>query len=161
MICLIAGLKKYLKVDYDNLLCVDIICHGVPSPLVWKKYLKYQEQINNGKVISVDFRNKKDFGWKEYIETITLKNDNGIFKVNSEIFKYLFSQLKISRPSCYKCPYKDIKHPGDITIGDYWGIEKAAPGFNDNKGVSLVLINNHIYFKTYRYDYLVIILILI
>ena len=141
--CQIAGLKKYLKVDYDNLLCVDIICHGVPSPLVWKKYLKYQEQINNGKVISVDFRNKKDFGWKEYIETITLKNDNGIFKVNSEIFKYLFSQLKISRPSCYKCPYKDIKHPGDITIGDYWGIEKAAPGFNDNKGVSLVLINNN------------------
>ena len=161
MICLIAGLKKYLKVDYDNLLCVDIICHGVPSPLVWKKYLKYQEQINNGKVISVDFRNKKDFGWKKHIESLVIEKNKNKININSEIFTNFFYSHNILRPSCYKCPYKDIKHPGDITIGDYWGIEKAAPGFNDNKGVSLVLINNHIYFKTYRYDYLVIILILI
>ena len=61
--------------------------------------------------------------------------------MDTEIFKNLFYGDYISRPSCYECPYKSIYHPGDITIGDYWGIDKAAPGFNDNKGVSLVIIN--------------------
>ena len=68
-------------------------------------------------------------------------NDNGK-KINSVVFKNLFYNHHILRPCCYKCPYKDIMHPGDITIGDYWGIDRAVPGFNDNKGVSLVLINN-------------------
>lgn len=142
--CQIAGLKAFLQKDYSvQLLCVDIICHSVPSSLVWKKYLEWQEQSNNGKVVAVDFRNKKDFGWSGYIETLTMKKTDGsTFKINSEVFKYLFSGHRISRPCCSKCPYKDIIHPADITIGDYWGIDKAAPGFNDNKGVSIVLINN-------------------
>lgn len=139
--CQVAGLKQYLGKEYDNLFCVDIVCHGVPSPLVWKKYLKWQEQRNKGKVIKVDFRNKKDFGWNSHVETIWLVNRK---KVNSEIFKNLFYGHMILRPSCYECPFKSIMHPGDITIADYWGIEKAAPEFDDNKGVSLVLVNNEV-----------------
>lgn len=141
--CQIAGLKSFLNKSYDNLFCVDIVCHGVPSPKVWQSYLKWQEMANNAKCLGVDFRNKKDFGWKAHIETLTMKNaDNERIKVSSEVFKNLFYSHNILRPCCYKCPYKSTVHPGDITIADYWGIEKAAPEFNDNKGVSLVLINN-------------------
>lgn len=94
---------------------------------------------NNARVVSVDFRNKKDFGWRDHIETVTFDNGKS---VSSEIFKTLFYGHNILRPSCYECPYKSTMHPGDITIADYWGIENAAPEFDDNKGVSLVLVNN-------------------
>lgn len=141
--CQIAGLKGFLQKDYaKQLLCVDVVCYGVPSSLVWKKYLEWQEKKNNAVVINADFRNKKDFGWADHIETLTFASDNKPNKINSKIFRELFSGKLILRPACYKCPYKDIMHPADITIADYWGIDKASPGFNDNKGVSLVLINN-------------------
>lgn len=137
--CQIAGLKGFLGQEYSNLLCVDIVCHGVPSPLVWKKYLEWHEKKNKSKVKSVDFRNKTKFGWKAHIETIVFENGKN---VDSDIFKRIFYGHYALRPSCYKCPYKEIMHPADITIADYWGIDNAVPGFNDNKGVSLVLINN-------------------
>lgn len=131
--CQISGLKYFLQKDYNNLICVDILCHGTPSPMVFHKYLDYI-----GNVESVDFRNKKDFGWKEHIETINTVNG----KINSKIWTNIFYNLSATRPVCYQCLYKSVKHPGDITIGDYWGIEKAAPEFDDNKGTSLVFINN-------------------
>lgn len=140
--CQIAGLKAFLKTDYEKLVCVDIVCHGVPSLMVWKEYLKWQEKKNHGKCVKVDFRNKRDFGWNSHIETLTIENKGKIKIINSGVFRTLFYDHNILRPSCYKCPYKSIMHPADITIADYWGIEKAAPGFDDNKGVSLVLINN-------------------
>lgn len=136
--CQVAGLKRFLGKEYENLLCIDIVCHGVPSPVVRKKYLRWQEIKNHGKTVKVNFRNKKDFGWREHIETIWF--DNGK-KISSSVFKNLFYGHMILRPSCYECPYKSIMHPGDITIADYWGIEKVAPEFDDNKGVSLVLVN--------------------
>lgn len=137
--CQVAGLKGYLRREYENLLCIDIVCHGVPSPKVWKAYLAWQEKKNRSKVKKVDFRNKKDFGWREHIETLYLSNGQ---TVNSKVFTTLFYGHSILRPCCYECPYKSVTHPGDITIADYWGIEKAAPEFDDNKGVSLTLINN-------------------
>lgn len=133
--CQIAGLQCYLQKDYPNFFCVDIVCHGVPSKKVWHSFLDW---ISKGKqVTEVDFRNKTDFGWEAHVETIRMGND----KVDSEVFKNLFYGHNVLRPSCYECPYKSIHHPGDITIADYWGIDNAAPGFNDNKGVSLVLVN--------------------
>lgn len=137
--CQVAGLKQYLEKEYENLLCVDIVCHGVPSPKVWKAYLKWQEEKNKSKIKAVDFRNKKDYGWREHIETLCFENGHSI---SSKIFTNLFYEHSILRPCCYECPYKSVIHPGDITIADYWGIEKAAPEFDDNKGVSLVLVNN-------------------
>lgn len=137
--CQIAGLRSYLTKPYENLLCIDIVCHGVPSPLVWQHYLDWQAELAQSPVKSVDFRNKKDYGWKAHIETITFENGK---RLDSEVFKYLFSSTLVERPSCYKCPYKSFERSGDITLADYWGIDKAAPGFNDNKGVSLVLVNN-------------------
>lgn len=117
----------------------ELMAQNKMSPVVWDKYLRWQEHKNHGKVVKVDFRNKKDFGWKDHVETIWFDNGKN---VSSPIFKNLFYGHMVLRPSCYECPYKSIMHPGDITIADYWGIEKAAPEFDDNKGVSLVLVNN-------------------
>lgn len=139
MSCQVAGLEKYLGKEYDNLFCVDIVCHGVPSKKVWDAYLHWQEQKNHSKISSVDFRNKKDFGWHDHVETLYFENGKS---TSSRVFKELFYGHTVLRPSCYECPYKSVMHPGDITIADYWGIEKVAPEFDDNKGVSLVLVNN-------------------
>lgn len=137
--CQVAGLEKYLGREYDNLFCVDIVCHGVPSPKVWDAYLRWQEQKNHSKVVRADFRNKREFGWHDHVETLGFENGKS---TSSKVFKELFYGHMVLRPSCYECPYKSVMHPGDITIADYWGIEKAAPEFDDNKGVSLVLVNN-------------------
>lgn len=137
--CQVAGLKQYLGREYEKLLCVDIVCHGVPSPKVWDAYLRWQEKKNRLKVKAVEFRNKKDYGWRAHVETLVFENGRS---VSSRVFTNLFYGHSILRPCCYECPYKSVIHPGDITIADYWGIEKAAPEFDDNKGVSLVLINN-------------------
>lgn len=136
--CQIAGLKSFLGKEYGNLLCVDIVCHGVPSPEVWKKYLKWQEK-KIGKIVSADFRNKKDFGWGDHVETLVGETGK---KVDSRVYTTIFFEHSALRPCCYKCPYKSVMHPADVTLADYWGIDRVVPGFNDNKGVSLVLINN-------------------
>lgn len=136
--CQVAGLHSFLGRKYEKLICADIVCHGVPSKKVWMKYLEWQEKRTGKKVVAVDFRDKGTFGWRAHTETLTM--DDGS-KVSSEVFKNLFYGHTVLRPCCYECPYKDVMHPGDITIADYWGIEKAAPEFDDNKGVSLVLVN--------------------
>ncbi len=141
--CQVAGLKAFLGKDYGGqLFCLDILCHGVPSPLVWKKYVQWQEGHYGGTCVDADFRNKKDFGWDEHVETLTLQKPDGTTEtVHSKIFRNLFYSHKIIRESCYYCPYKDITHPSDMTIGDFWRVEKAVSGFDDNMGVSLVLVN--------------------
>ena len=93
----------------------------------------------HSKVASGTSEIKKDFGWHDHVETLCFENGR---VTSSQVFKELFYGHTVLRPSCYECPYKSVIHPGDITIADYWGIEKAAPEFDDNKGVSLVLVNN-------------------
>lgn len=141
--CQVDGLRSYLGKEYEGLVCVDIVCHGVPSPLVWQKYLQWQEQRHHARCIDADFRNKKDFGWAAHKESLWMKGEGGtISQLDSDVFTTMFYGHAILRPACYKCPYKSTLHPGDITIADYWGIEKAAPGFSDNRGVSLVLVGS-------------------
>lgn len=137
--CQVAGLKKFLRKDHENLICMDIVCHGVPSPEVWSRYLAWQEKRHHSKIKSVNFRNKKDYGWRDHVETLDFANGK---RTDSRVFTRLFYGHAILRPCCYECCYKSVIHPGDITIADYWGIEKAAAEFDDNKGVSLVLVNN-------------------
>lgn len=137
--CQTAGLRGYLGKEFDGLICVDIVCHGVPSPLVFRDYVEWQQQQEHSAVASFDFRNKADFGWKTHVETIRFQNGK---KKDTRQYTTMFYGHTILRPCCYQCPYKSTMHPSEITIADYWGIDQAAPGFNDNKGVSLVLINN-------------------
>lgn len=140
--CQIAGLKSYLTKQYDNLFCLDIVCHGVPSFGFWNDYVKWQETKHSAHCYSADFRNKIKYGWADHVETLYMIKGNDKFEVDSRIYRDLFYEHVILRPSCYKCPYKSTIHPADITIADFWGIDKAIPDFNDNRGVSLVLINN-------------------
>lgn len=136
--CQVSGLRCFLQKEYDNLFCLDIVCHGVPSPKVWRDYVKWWEN-KNGEIDVVDFRNKEQYGWADHVESIYFCSGR---KKNSRVFASLFYGHNCLRPSCYECPFKQIVHPGDITIADYWGIDKAAPDFNDNKGISLVLVNS-------------------
>jgi len=142
--CQINGLKSFLGQEYENLICVDVICHGVPSPKLWKKYIQYQEYKNNGKVANVNFR-CKDNGWKNFgIKQIFKKSEDNKLKevyISKETDSYMQMFLRdyCLRPSCYECMAKKIKM-SDITIADFWGIDKVLPELNDDKGVSLVLI---------------------
>ena len=85
--CQVAGLKKYLGKEYENLFCVDIVCHGVPSKKVWDAYLRWQEQKKHSKVANVEFRNKRDFGWRDHVETIRFSNNKS---TNCKVFTNLF-----------------------------------------------------------------------
>lgn len=139
--CQVMGLKKFLGSSYDmsNLYLLDIVCHGVPSPLIYHDYITYWEHKKGKKCISINFRNKDRYGWKEHVETLTFSDGE---QVDSREYTKLFYSHKIIRPSCFSCPYKNIHHPGDITIADCWGVENVAPQFDDDKGCSLVLINS-------------------
>lgn len=136
--CQVAGLKKYLGIEYDNLFCVDIVCHGVPSLRVWDSYLKWLEKREKAKISAVNFRDKSEYGWRAHVESIRFNNGHVI---KSRVFANLFNGRYPLRPSCYECPYKSLNRLGDITIADYWGIENVLPEFDDDKGVSLLLVN--------------------
>lgn len=131
--CQINGLKSYLGKEYSNLYCVDIICHGVPSSKVWKQYVLYRER-NVGKIREVNFRCKQH-GWHQYGS-----KENEIF-VPKELNPYMHMFLKdlCLRPSCYECSAKSDKN-SDITMGDFWGIERIKPYMDDNKGTSLIIV---------------------
>lgn len=137
--CQIAGLKSFLQKEYVNLFTIDIICHGVPSPKVWKDYVSWVEERKKKKIGNVVFRDKERFPWGWHIEKLTFE-DKAIYY--GETYTKLFYGHNILRPACFKCPYKNIYHPADITIGDYWGIDDIVQGFSDEKGVSMLLINN-------------------
>lgn len=139
--CQVDGLKCFLGALADNVITIDIVCHGVPSPTVWKKYIEWREE-KYGSCTYADFRNKVDFGWASHVESLIMENNGKVKKVDSRVFTNIFYSHLALRPSCYKCAYKRVEHPGDITIADYWAIDNALPGFNDNKGVSLVMINS-------------------
>lgn len=145
--CQIAGLRKFLRKDYKNLLTVDFVCHGVPSPLVWRLYLK--EEINRyGKEITavedINFRDKYT-GWKTYSLSIKLSGNivSSTMFTDDNYMRAFLSNLSL-RPSCYSCPAKAGKSGADITIGDFWGIENVLPELDDDIGISVLVNYNEI-----------------
>ena len=130
--CQIDGLLCFLCKKYDNL-----ICHGVPSPKVWKHYLK---QFSLEKNASILFRDKST-GWDSYSFTIKQKNKFTQFSSNNEYMKVFLKDLCL-RPSCYNCHSKSLHRNSDITLADFWGIKDVCPEMYDNKGTSLVFINS-------------------
>lgn len=137
--CQASAVKKYAEtVGIDDILLVDLVCHGVPSTLIWEEYLKFIETKKGGKVSAVNFRNKRKYGWGSHVETVEVEGKG----YDSTIFSNLFRSLNILRESCFKCPYKNIYHPTDITIADAWGIHKKDSDFDDDRGVSLVWANS-------------------
>ena len=135
--CQVAGLKCYLGKDYNNLTTIDFICHGVPSPGVWKRYISEKAAILNDKIIDISFRNKKD-GWENYCFTVKTVNGNINYeKPSNNIYMQGFLKDLYLRPSCYDCKFKTLNRASDITLADFWGIEKILPEMYDNRGVSL------------------------
>lgn len=138
--CQVAGLKSAVPVKLHNLLLtVDIVCHAVPSPAVWESFVRYKEKEYNGKAINAAFRNKK-FGWHSHVETLTLDNCNR--DIESTSFRKLFYDHVIVRPSCTRCHFANLKRVGDMTICDFWGWEKHYKEWNDDKGVSVLMLNS-------------------
>ncbi|MGF6990731.1 coenzyme F420-reducing hydrogenase beta subunit [Lachnospiraceae bacterium PM6-15] len=141
--CQVNGLKGLLGQDYDNLICVDVICHGVPSPALWRKYVASKEQQQGEKLKRVNFR-CKDLGWsnfgvKEVFQGIVIKEEYIPLKESS--YMQMFLHNYSLRPSCYQCRAKKEKQ-SDVTIADFWGINDVAVEMNDELGVSLVLIRS-------------------
>jgi coenzyme F420-reducing hydrogenase beta subunit len=140
--CQIAGLKSFLGKDYDNLLLVDIICHGVPSPLLWNEYKKYYEEVYSSNIKGITFR-RKDDGWKQYCLVFTFENANEYRnKVIQDAYLKLFLKDVCLRESCYDCKYKTEKRVSDITIADFWGVQNEYPELDDDKGTSFVITHS-------------------
>lgn len=159
--CQIAGLKRYLQKEYNNLLTIDIICHGVPSISIWEKYKNKVKNLasgacgdftsTNNKLITlndVNFRDKTN-GWQHYMCSYSIVNvfSNQINTLSYEHAKDPYMQLFLSnyslRPSCYYCPSKAGKSRSDMTLGDCWGIKRMESSFDDNKGVGVCIIHNN------------------
>lgn len=135
--CQVAGLKSYLSKEYNNLTTVDFICHGVPSPLVWQRYIIAMEKKLNNKITEISFRDKKD-GWKNYYFKLSTANGDVFYEKHGEnIYMKGFLKDLYLRPSCYDCKFKTLHRASDITLADFWGIEKIIPEINVEKGVSL------------------------
>lgn len=141
--CQIDGLNSYLKnINSKKLITCDIVCHGVPSPLIFKNYIELSEQKNKDKIINYYCRDKVN-GWHSHTERAIYISGRQDYKSSTmQIYKTLFFSHNILRPSCHKCKYTNLNRCSDITIADFWGIEKSLPEFDDNKGVSLVLVNS-------------------
>lgn len=139
--CQIAGLKQFLGKDYDNLYTADVLCHGTPSPKLWKMYLEYLKKVNNSDVKSVNFRDKS-IGWKKFSMRVKFDNSELSEPFYNNKYMNLFLGNICLRPSCYDCHFKSLVRPSDITIGDCWGIENYKPELDDDKGASVVLINS-------------------
>ncbi len=165
--CQIAGLHQFLRKDYPNLLSVDFLCHGVPSPGVWRRYLNetfiypaqkvteknavmFSSLKSMHKITNINFRDKQQFGWKEFsfvVRGSAYKEDKNsillsdMHKVNLYMRGFLANIYL--RPSCYQCKCKNGISHSDLTIADFWGITQLMPDFDDDKGVGLVLLNTN------------------
>lgn len=140
--CQIEGLRAYLQKEDPNLLCVDIICHGVPSPRVWDTYLTEQETRAGAPARRTFFRHKK-YGWKMYAVLLEFTNNTAYERIfEQDSFMQAFLRNACLRPSCFHCRFKKLNRVSDITLADYWGIQNQHPEMDDDKGTSLVLIHS-------------------
>ena len=157
--CQVDGLRRYLRKDYDNLVTVDLICHGVPSPRLLSNYLTVTTE-KKGRVSSLRFRDKKRNGWCSQGSICCNGKIKTISPYNNSYYYYYYLQNSVSRMCCYSCKYSSVERTADITIGDYWNIEDIISGIDTKNGFSALLINtakgerilNAIYDKMYLYE---------
>lgn len=164
--CQVAAIKQYLGSEYSNLLTIDIICHGVPSSKLFRDYIKFKEEVLKIHISNYKFRDKR-YGWKMIgVFDYTKSNSNGrsSFFGTEESYYDLFLKARTYRDSCYQCKYAGPNRPGDMTIGDYWGVTEEHPevllengGSVDQKlGVSCLIVNSdkgRKYIETFHDDF--------
>lgn len=144
--CQVSGLKSFLRKDYENLFCVDFVCHGVPSPMAWKEYVKYRAQKDaNGEMpVAINLRSKST-GWSRYQYSNTFIYSDGVdysCKSSESLFMNLFVGDYINRISCENCKFKGYNRVSDITLGDFWGIWDIDLEMDDDKGTSIILLHS-------------------
>ena len=135
--CQVAGLKAYLRKDYENLLLVDLICHGVPSPKVWADYIEWQQKRKKKLITQAEFRDRS-LPWGKSAEALWFDKKKKKF----DIYAKIFYSRNAQRKSCYECLFANTERLSDITIGDFWGIENIKSEFRDDYGVSAVILNS-------------------
>ena len=140
--CQMAALRSFLRKDYENLIIVDFICRGVNSPKVYRKYLDSLERKYGGKVVYVKAKNK-ELGWRNLTRKVVFDNGKSYYGVSmDDDFRRGYHTNVFCRPSCYTCQYKGFPRMSDITIADYWGIEKVDKNLDNNIGTSMILLNS-------------------
>lgn len=148
--CQIAGLKTYLQKDYEHLYLVDVVCHGAPSPKVFREYIEELSTLNETEIKDIYFRDKRS-GWVNANVAINFKNGKDIvIPIRDNIYHKGFIGHLYLRPSCHNCNFNYFKSGSDITIGDFWGIKDSNPEFYDDKGVSLVIVKTDIGQKIFK-----------
>lgn len=145
--CQVSGLNHFLGKKYDNLFTLDLVCHSISSPKVWRLYL--QEIQGNSNITYITFRDKDSLGWRNYGLLIKGENKRGEDVVlakgghigkNANLFMKGFTTNLITRPSCYSCPARNYTSRSDIMIADFWHLDLYHPNWDDNKGMSQVLV---------------------
>jgi coenzyme F420-reducing hydrogenase beta subunit len=143
--CQIAGLRSYLKIDYEKLITVDLVCHGVPSNALFQEYLSWLECKLKGKVVDYRFRDKTKYGWASVGSFTYIKNNKPYIKQllpeKDYYYYYYYLSGNIYRESCYVCRFASPYREGDLTIADYWDIQKYHSEFYPPAGVSMVVVN--------------------
>jgi len=151
--CQMTALRTFLNKDYENLLIVDFICFGVASPKAHRKYFDALEKKYNSKVIYFKAKNK-ELGWRNLTKKSIFSNGKSYYGIKGQdTYSRAYHSNKINRPSCYNCVFKGFPRISDISMGDYWGIEKIAKELDDNIGTSAVIINSRkgeAYFDTVK-----------
>lgn len=144
MPCQMAALRQYLRKDYDNLLVVDLICHSVTSQMPFQLYIQYLELKYKSKIVDFHPKNKENGGWHNFGFKATFANGKTYFEHGNRDYFCVLSYVSsvLTRYSCFECRYKNCPQPSDLTIGDFWGIDKIDPDFDSPKGVSKVVINS-------------------
>ncbi len=139
--CQVEALKKFLNKDYENLILIDILCHGVVSPKAYQKFLEEFVGDTKSQIVNVDFR-PKELGWAT--KNLMVQTQDGTKRVSrgNETYFNAFLWGYSQREVCFDCKYAQKNRPGDITLGDFWGINNIDPKINDNRGVSLVFANS-------------------
>ena len=140
--CQIAGLRRFLGKEYESLHCIEVVCHGVPSPKIFRHYLNTLEQKTGAKITAFNFRDKSE-SWQRYSLAANFDNGTQIRQRGAENpFQRGFIADLYTRPSCTVCRFKGFTSGADITLGDFWGSGIFGKEYNDDRGISLVCINS-------------------
>lgn len=144
--CQIAGLKLFLGKDYSNLYLIDLVCHGIPSPKIFKEYIQYIEAKTGETITNYKFRAKKNSGWRSYVALTNSKtiNNDIMISVGFDPYSYAFHSSLLNRESCFQCDFSRIERTGDITLSDYWGGEKRHVQLRPIRkfGFSMIMCNS-------------------
>jgi coenzyme F420-reducing hydrogenase beta subunit len=151
--CQVGALRKLLelqKVDDEKLLCIDLVCHGVASPLIYREWVKYCEEKAKSKIKKIIFRDKNQ-GWKN--QSWTMVYENNVVETDElpqQIYKHMYYAGYALRPSCHSCRYTNLNRGGDLSLGDFWNITEVNPSFEEYLGVGMMFVNTSKGEKTFR-----------